>query len=69
MLMNSACHPEVGDVLIRDDGWEATLSIGRFGHEHFSDYRQDIAESEKAQAIAEDVLVFFGMLLSDQVLL
>ena len=64
-----ACHPEVGNISISDDGSEATLCVGSITHSHFCDYSDDIPENERVKAIVEDVLSFLDMLLSDRVLL
>lgn len=64
-----ARHPEVGAVSIWEAGSEAIVGIGEITHGHFGDYRKDISAEERAQAIAEDVIAFLGLLFADRVLL
>jgi hypothetical protein len=64
-----ACHPDVGNISLSDDGSEATLCIGSITHSHFCDYSDDISENERVKAIVDDVLSFLEMLFSDRVLL
>ena len=62
-----AVHPEVGDVVISDDGYELTLEAGNFTHSHFSNYDESLSETQKAECIAEDVAQFLDELLADRV--
>ena len=63
-----AAHPDVGEIVLQDDGHEITAFIGRFTHSHFSNY-DDIPESEKEQVIAEDVAQFLEDLFADRVVM
>jgi hypothetical protein len=64
-----AIHPEVGDVVISDDGYELTLEAGNFTHSHFSNYDDNLSESQKAERISEDVAQFLEELFADRVVL
>jgi hypothetical protein len=64
-----AIHPEVGDVVISDDGYELTLEAGNFTHSHFSNYDNSLSETQKAERIAEDVSQFLEELFADRVIL
>jgi len=64
-----AIHPEVGDVVISDDGYELTLEAGNFTHSHFSNYDESLSETQRAECIAEDVAQFLDELFADRVIL
>jgi hypothetical protein len=64
-----AIHPEVGDVLIYDDGDELTVIAGKFTHGHFSNYEKDLSEEQKSETISEEVVDFLEALFSDQIVL
>jgi hypothetical protein len=68
-LVIAAAHERVGDVVIRDEGGEATLEIGRISHGHFGDYREGVSDEEVARTIAEDIVSFLELLSTDRVLL
>jgi len=58
---------EVGDVVIYDDGDEATVEIDKISHGHFgADWDEKLPSDE---SIAENVVDFLKALFSDQVLL
>jgi hypothetical protein len=62
-------HPEVGDVIIMDDGEELTLYAGKFTHGHFSNYEDNLTKEQKAVKIVEDVADFLEDLFADRVIL
>lgn len=64
-----AIHPQVGDIVISDEGYELTLEAGRFTHSHFSNYDQHLSEVQKAERISEDVVKFLDDLFSDRIVL
>jgi hypothetical protein len=64
----AAAHPDVGDVLIFDDGDELTLVAGKFTHSHFSDFDSKSAE-EAEENIVESVIDFLERLFADQVVM
>jgi hypothetical protein len=64
-----ATHPEVGDVVISDDGYELTLEAGNFTHSHFANYDDKLSETQKAERIAEDVAEFLEELFADRIIL
>ena len=63
-----ASHPDVGDVVLQDDGDEITAFVGNFTHSHFSNY-DDIPLPEKEQIIAQDVVQFLEQLFADRVVM
>jgi hypothetical protein len=65
----TAINPDVGDIVISDDGFELTLEAGRFTHSHFYNYDQDLSETEKAERISEDVVQFLDDLFADRIVL
>ena len=63
-----AAHPEVGDVIIWDDGSEATVEVGSM-HGHFNPYNSQLSDAEVAEAVTEAVIDFLTSLFSDCVVL
>ncbi len=58
----------VGDIQIRDDGDEATVSLGLHTHFHVNPYDRGMPDDIRAKWIAEQILEFLEHLLSDRVL-
>jgi hypothetical protein len=52
-----AIHPEVGDLVIQDDGDELTVYVGNFTHVHFDNVDDTLAFLEDVFA---DRMEFFG---------
>jgi hypothetical protein len=65
----SAAQPGVGRILIYDDGDEATVCIENVTHGHFNRYDEKLSETERDEAVTEDVIDFLKALLGDRVLL
>jgi hypothetical protein len=63
-----AVLPDVGDIVLQDDGDEVTAFVGHFTHSHFSNY-DDITIPEKEQSIAEDVAQFLEQLFADRIVM
>jgi hypothetical protein len=63
-----ASHPEVGEVVLRDDEEEITAYLGHFTHRHFSNY-EDIPAAEKEKIIAENVINFLDDLFEDRIIM
>jgi len=64
-----AAHPEVGDVVIWDEGCEATLAIGSLTHSHFNPYDESLSDRETAERVTEEVVEFLNALFSDRVVI
>ena len=64
-----AKHPDVGNVMIEDDGTELTVSVGNIHHGHFASYEDNLSEEEHAEVIAKDVVSFSTDLFDDKYLL
>lgn len=64
-----AIHPDVGDVVISDEGYEVTLQAGRFTHGHFANYDQNLSDTQKAERISEDIVQFLDDLFADRIVL
>jgi hypothetical protein len=62
-----AAHPEVGDILIYDDGNEFTVELGRFTHGHFGIGSAALPEGEHAERAAEEVVEFLEPVFADEV--
>jgi hypothetical protein len=60
-------HPEVGDLLIDDDGDELTITVGELTHGHFApkDYR--LPSQEKEENLIERVTEFLDQVFADQI--
>lgn len=63
-----AVHPDVGNIQIFDDVFEATLVAGNFTHGHFSSFKAK-SQEEAEQQIVEDVTDFLERLFADQIVL
>ncbi len=64
-----AVHPEVGDVVVWDDGDEATVCIGAITHGHFNEYGEGPTTAEREASIVRQVVGFLDALFSNRVLL
>jgi hypothetical protein len=62
-----AAHPDVGDLVIHDDGDELTLYVGNFTHVHFNNYDEALAEEERSQRIAEELVAFLEDVFAERV--
>ena len=60
---------DVGDVVIYDDGDEATVCIENISHGHFSSHDESLDKAANEQEVATDVIDFLKALFADQVLL
>ncbi len=64
-----AAHPEVGDVIVRDEGDEAIVFLGDITHEHFSSDVDAEFDTARAEEVARDVADFLSELFADRILL
>jgi hypothetical protein len=64
-----ALHPEVGDILIYDDGDELTLVAGKFTHGHFASYDDSLSDDKRADRIVDEVVSFLEELFADRIIL
>lgn len=62
-----AAHPDVGDLLIWDDGDEATVEVRRITHGHFSSYDRSLSDDDHALKISEAVVAFLARVFADRV--
>lgn len=62
-----AAHPEVGSVVVSDDGDEVSVTIGSITHGHFNAFDYPLAQA--APIIATAVADFLEALFADRVLL
>ncbi len=69
VLTSRSKHPEVGDLLIYDDGDEATICIGEITHGHFNPYDSTLTEEELTAEITQSVARFLERLFADRVFL
>lgn len=64
-----AVQEAVGDVVIYDDGDEATVCIEEITHGHFNPYDESLQETKRDEMVTEDVIDFLKALFTDRVLL
>ncbi len=64
-----AAQPEVGKVLVYDNGDEVTVTIEKITHGHFRAYGESIPEAQGDESVTEDVIDFLHALFSDRILL
>ena len=62
-----AKHPDVGDVVILDDGDELRVSVGRLTHSHFGLDGSGLTPTERAGFIAGDVVGFLRKVFADEI--
>ncbi len=61
-----AKHPEVGDVIIWDEGDEATVGIGDLTHLHLNPYDPSLSDDERNARIADHLIWFVEALFDDR---
>ena len=64
-----AAHPDVGDLVITDDGAEATVFVGDLTHGHFGPYDQTSSPAQVADRATDEIVDFLALLFADRVLL
>ena len=69
MMRIKAVHPAVGDLLVYDDGDEATVLIEKITHGHFAPYDYELTDEERDSIVTEMVIEFLQELFRDEVLL
>ena len=62
-------YPGFGDVLIRDDGIEMTVYVGKFTHSHTSPQEDDLSDEDKTDTITDEVIDLLQNLFDDQLVL
>lgn len=63
----AAAHPAFGDIRIWDDGYEATVEIGRHTHFHAGCWDESLDEAARRRIIADDVLAWLDRLFADRI--
>lgn len=69
LVVFPAAHLAVGDVVIYDDGDEATVCIGDITHGHFNPYDASLSDEQGTDWIIEHLLHFLDCLFADRVVL
>jgi hypothetical protein len=65
-----AKHPETGDLVVRLDGDEVTVSIGLGFHTHFPTFPEDEGSvEERERAAAEEAIDYIEGFLADRIVL
>jgi hypothetical protein len=64
-----ARHPETGDLVVRLDGDEVTVSIGLGFHCHFPTFKEDLPVDKWEQAAAEEAIDYIAEFLADRTVL
>jgi len=64
-----AAQKDIGDVLIYDDGDEATVYVENISLGHFNPYDETLTQEQREIAVTEDVISFLQALFADRVLL
>ena len=67
MATFAASHSEFGDLVIHDDGHEATLVLGTLTHTHIDAQYSRHASKGADQALTEEVLEFLEDLFADRI--
>lgn len=61
-------HPDFGDVIVLDDGHEATVWVGVFTHFHATEYEGSFTDEQLCARVTEHVLEWLEALFDDRVL-
>ena len=61
-----AKHPEVGDVVVEDDGEELIVSIGNITHGHFGSYEPGLTQEQREAEIAQSLADFLDDMFADR---
>jgi hypothetical protein len=72
MVIFPAVHPDVGDILIIDDGSEFTVVYGAFTHEHWGDFHYPpVSETDRNELTetVDDLLDHLEAIFSDRVVM
>ena len=64
-----AKHPEVGCVVIEEDGTELLVTVGNITHSHFGSYDDDLSDREHEAVITDNLIAFLEGLFTDKYLL
>jgi hypothetical protein len=68
ILRIPAKAPEVGDIVVRNDGDELTVCIGRIDHRHFEVYcATGVSEPERQREVSQDAAEWIQDILSERV--
>ena len=61
-----AKHPDVGNVVIEDDGKELIVSVGNIHHGHFASYEDGLSAAEHEAVIVDQLIGFLLDLFADK---
>jgi hypothetical protein len=64
-----AKHPDVGNVVIEDNGTELVVSVGNIHHGHFASYEDGLSAAEHEAVIVDQLIGFLVDLFADKYLL
>ena len=64
-----AKHPDVGKVVIEDDGKELTVWVGNIHHGQFASFEDGLSEAEHEAVIVDQLIGFLVDLFADNYLL
>lgn len=67
LVVFPAKHPEVGDVVIQDEGDELTVMLGRITRRHFGSPSPQSSVEDQAEQIATEVTEYLRQLFADQI--
>lgn len=62
-------HEEIGSIEIEDDYDELIVIVGNFTHWHAGCYEEQLSDTEKAAAVAENVIDFLHDLFNDKIVM
>ncbi|RBP47032.1 hypothetical protein [Arenicella xantha] len=61
--------PDIGDIVIIDDGDELLTHVGRFTHSHFGCYEDGFTDSERTAWTVRNLMKFLDDLFSDKIVM
>ena len=67
LVIFPAKHPEVGDLVVQDDGDELTVVLGSITHRHFGSQDPQLGPNEQAQQIAAEVTEYLRGMFADEI--
>ena len=67
LIVFPAKHPEIGDLVIQDEGDELTVIVGTITHRHFASQSPGSSAQFQAEQIATEVTEYLRQLFADEI--
>ena len=67
LVVFPAKHPEIGDLVIQDEGDELTVIVGNITHRHFASQSPGSSAEIQAEQLATEVTEYLRQLFADEI--